>query len=91
LTARGLLANDIQTIREWIQDNTIHADNVNDETSDNKALILDMNIDDEEHVYVHFTTKTMLKTLHDCITSWPEHTNPHDPVIAIDGTFNVTN
>jgi hypothetical protein len=49
-----------------------------------------MTVDDEENVFVHFSTKTMLKTLYDCIMTWPEHTNPHDPIIAIDGTFNVT-
>jgi hypothetical protein len=32
----------------------------------------------------------MLKNLYNCITTWAEHTNPHEAVIAIDGTFNVT-
>ena len=49
-----------------------------------------MQVDDEENVFLHFSTKRMLKTLNDCITSWPKHCNPRDAVVAIDGTFNVT-
>ena len=49
-----------------------------------------MTVDDQEIVFIHFYNKTMFKTLDDCIMTWPEHTNPHDPIIANDVTFNVT-
>jgi hypothetical protein len=90
LKQRGLLAHDIQSLKDWVLDNSIDVDRINDDTKDNSALMLDMTIDDEENVFIHFSTKTMLKTLHDCVHSWPKHNNPREAVIAIDGTFNVT-